>query len=195
MLDSVKDDLLSGNKKLIDMVIERAKRDFPEDIALIGLTGSFNTDDFHEKSDLDLIIINNTPRGRGISYCFILGDVGYDIYCTPWEARIKDLSNLESPMVSHLADLQILYCAKPEYMDKFNAYKQKAVDELAKPIGRACLDRAKKDIDKAKQEYANTMILNQTGDVRYAAGNMLYHTLNAIVSLNNTYSGAVLNGI
>jgi hypothetical protein len=49
------------------MVIERAKRDFPDDIAIIGLTGSFSTGDFHEKSDLDLININNTDRGWGIS--------------------------------------------------------------------------------------------------------------------------------
>nr|WP_246318128.1 nucleotidyltransferase domain-containing protein [Paenibacillus taichungensis] len=67
------------------MVIERAKRDFLDDIAIIGLTGSFSTGDFHEKSDLDLIIINNTERGWGISDCFILDDVGYDIYCTPFK--------------------------------------------------------------------------------------------------------------
>ena len=169
------------------MVIERAKRDFPEDIAIIGLSGSFSTGDYHEKSDLDLIIINNTPRGWEISFCFILGDVGYDIYCTPWETRIQAQSNLESPMISCLVDLQILYCAKPEYMDKLNIYIKRALDELAKPIGKPCLDRAEKDINKAKQEYANAMLSEQAGAVRYAAGSVLYHTLNAIVNMNNTY--------
>ncbi len=91
-----------------------------DDIAIIGLTGSFSTGDFHEKSDLDLIIINNNERGWGISYGFILDDVGYDIYCTPWETRIEAQANLTSPMISCLTDLQILYCAKPEYMDRFN---------------------------------------------------------------------------
>jgi hypothetical protein len=187
VVDGVRDELLSKNKKLIDMVIERAKRDFPDDIAIIGLTGSFNTGDYHEKSDLDLIIINDTPRGWEISFCFILGDVGYDIYCTPWETRIQAQSNLESPMISCLLELQILYCAKPEYMDRLNAYKKRALDELAKPIGKPCLDRAEKDIGKAKQEYANAMLSEQAGAVRYAAGGVLYHTINSIVNMNNTY--------
>ena len=83
MDDKTKQYLLEKNNKIINMVIERIKRDFPDDIAIIGLTGSFSTGDFHEKSDLDLVIINNTERGWGISAGFILEDVGYDIYCTP----------------------------------------------------------------------------------------------------------------
>lgn len=79
MDEKIKQKLLSKNEKLINMVIERAKRDFPDDIAIIGLTGSFNTGDFHEKSDLDLIIINNTERGWGIAAGFILDDIGYDM--------------------------------------------------------------------------------------------------------------------
>ena len=132
------------------MVIERAKRDFPDDIAVVGLTGSFNTGDFHEKSDLDLIIINNTKRGWEISSCFILDDVGYDIYCTPWETRIEDQANLNSPMISCLIDLEILYCAKPAYLEKINSYKNRALDTLAKPLGKECLERARKYIDIAK---------------------------------------------
>jgi len=59
MNEAMKQLLLSKNEKIINMVIERAKRDFLDDIAIIGLSGSFSTGDFHEKSDLDLIIINN----------------------------------------------------------------------------------------------------------------------------------------
>ena len=85
MDDNLRQKLFAKNKQLIDMVIERAKRDFPDDIALIGLTGSFSTNDFHEKSDLDLIIVNNNDKGWGIAECFIYDDVGYDIYCTTWD--------------------------------------------------------------------------------------------------------------
>ena len=187
MDDKTRNALLEKNQKIIDMVIERAKRDFPDDIAIIGLTGSFATGDYHEKSDLDLIIINDTPRGWEIAYCFILGDVGYDIYCTPWETRIEAESELSSPLVSHLVELKILYCAKPEFMEKFNAYRQRALDELAKPVGPACIERAKKNIDLAKREYANAAAANGTGAIRYAAGGVLYHSVNALASLNNTY--------
>ena len=187
MLDSVKEALLAKNQKLIDMVIKRAKRDFPEDIVLIGLTGSFSTGKFNEKSDLDLIIVNETERGWGIAAGFIFDDVGYDIYCTPWEPRILAQSKLESPMAGCLIDLQVLYCAKPEYLEKLNRYRQNALDLLNKPIGRECLDRARKSIDKAKQCYADAMIHDQIGPVRYAVGGVLYETVNALASLNNTY--------
>ena len=81
MDEDLRERLVSRNKRLLDMVIERAKRDFFDDIALIGVKGSFYTGDFHEKSDLDFFVVNNTDKGRGISYCFILDDIGYDIYC------------------------------------------------------------------------------------------------------------------
>lgn len=186
MDNMMKQKLKDKNEKLIDMVIERAKRDFTDDIAIIGLTGSFSTDDYHEKSDLDLIIINNTDRGWGLSTCFILEDVGYDIYCTPWES-IEAKANLENSGISCLVDLQILYCAKPEYMERFNTYRQKALDSLAKPIGRECIIRAKKHIDRAKQDYTNTLLTDDLGTVRYASCGVLYNLVNAITNLNNTY--------
>ena len=186
MDDMIKQKLKDKNEKLINMVIERAKRDFPDDIAIIGLTGSFSTDDYHEKSDLDLIIINNTDRGWELSTCFILEDVGYDIYCTPWES-IEAKANLEDPGISCLVDLQILYCAKPEYMERFNTYRQRALDSLAKPIGRECITRAKKHIDRAKQEYTNTLLTDDLGTVRYASCGVVYNLVNALTNLNNTY--------
>jgi len=182
----LKQKLEDKNKKLIDMVIERAKRDFPEDIALIGLTGSFSTGDFHEKSDLDLIIVNNTDRGWEIGSCFIYGDVGYDIYCTPWGTRLAAQATLDNPGVSSLTDLQVLYCAKPEYLEKFNALKQQAIDAMAKPIGIECITRAKKHIDLAKQNYADMMLSCDDNTVRYASSQLLYNLVNSIVDINNT---------
>ena len=182
----LKQKLMDKNKRLIDMVIERAKRDFSEDIALIGLTGSFNTGDFHEKSDLDLIIVNNTDRGWEISSCFILDDVGYDIYCTPWETKLAQQAVLDNPGVSSLTDLQILYCAKPEYLEKFNNLRQQALETMAKPIGVECIKRAKKHLDLAKQELADAMLAENMGASRYASSGVLYHLVNCLVNLNNT---------
>jgi hypothetical protein len=186
MDENTKKKLIEKNEKLINMVIERAKRDFPEDIAIIGLSGSFSTGDFHEKSDLDLIIINNTDRGWEISAGFILDDVGYDIYCTPWNTRIEAEANLESPMVSCLTNLKVLYCARPEYLERLKTYQKKALDELAKPIGLASLARAQKYINKAKQYYSEALLSDEIGAVRYASGKLAFEIINAINFLNNT---------
>ena len=186
MNDKLKQELLDKNSKLIDMVIERTKRDFTDDIALIGLTGSFSTNDFHEKSDLDLIIVNNTDKAWEMAECFIFDDVGYDIYCTSW----KDLEKkaiLENPGVSSLIDLQIIYYSKYEYLERFNHLKEKALQILAKPIQEDCFIRAKKHIDLAKQDYADSLIFEDIGAIRYSAGRVLYNIVNAIVNLNNTY--------
>ncbi|MFD2877431.1 hypothetical protein ACFTAO_17645 [Paenibacillus rhizoplanae] len=139
------------------------------------------------KSDLDLIIINNNNQGWGISSCFILGEVGYDIYCTPWETRIEEQAALESPMISSLIDLQVLYYAKPEDLEKLRVYQQRALDALAKPLGSDALERAKKWIDLAKQEYANICLTEDKGAVRLASAELVYNLVNALTHMNNTY--------
>ncbi len=187
METQTKQALMDKNQKLIDMIIERVKRDFPKDIAIIGLTGSFATGDYHEKSDLDLIIINNTERGWEIAETFILDGVGYDIYCTEWHVRVENEANLESPMVSHLLDLQILYCASPEDAERLQRYQQRARKRLSEPIGADCLGRAAKNLEHAKQSFAQLMLEEAIGKARYAAGLMLYDLFNAVVSMNNTY--------
>jgi len=179
--------IIDKNQKIIDMVVEKAKTKYPEDVDLIGLTGSFATGDFYEKSDLDLVIIINNDRGWGVSYTFILDDVGYDIYCTSWESGIKGQSNLDSVMISGLVDLQIVYVAKPEYMDKFNLYKQRSLDILNEPIGERCLNRASKSIDIAKQNYADMILLDDLGKVRYSSYEVVYNLIEAITHINNTY--------
>ncbi|WP_150267427.1 nucleotidyltransferase domain-containing protein [Paenibacillus tepidiphilus] len=186
MNESIVKQLNRKNEQFINMVIERAKRDFPEDIAIIGLTGSFATGDYHEKSDLDLIIINNTDNGWNISAGFILEDVGYDIYCTPWDSRIEAQARLESPMVSSLTNMKILYSAKPEDLERLKAYQQQALNELSKPVGAASLERALPFINNAKQFYADAMLADELGAVRYAAGKLSFEVMNAINCLNNS---------
>jgi hypothetical protein len=68
-----------------------------------------------------------------------------------------------------------------------NRYRQSALDLLNKPIGKECLERAGKIIDRAKQCYADAMLSDQPGAVRYAASGVLYESVNALTALNNTY--------
>jgi len=185
MTDTIKQKLFAKNQKLIDMVIERAKRDFPHDIALIGLTGSFATNDFHEKSDLDLIIVNNTDRGWQIGAGFIFDGVGYDIYCTPW-SNLEKKAELDCVGVSSLTDLQILYYASEEHLRRFNAMRQKALDKLAQGITAESISRADKHIALAKQDYADIMLSQDIGAIRYASSGVLYNIINSLVALNNT---------
>ncbi|MBI9013207.1 MAG: nucleotidyltransferase domain-containing protein [Clostridiales bacterium] len=187
MKPQIRQQLENKNQNLINMVLEKTKRDLVEDIAIIGLTGSFSRDDFHEKSDLDLIIINDTDKGWEIGSCFILDDVGYDIYCTPWHSRLKEQSNLESFAAGSLIDLEIIYYKNDESLKRFKTLQQIALDKLSKPIGKECLDRADKTFEKAKIFYADLFIEDQLNTIRYASSNMLFELINTLVNINNTY--------
>ena len=174
------------NQKLIDMVIQRAKRDFPDDIALIGLTGSFSTDDFHAHSDLDLIIVNNNGNGWNIGDCFILDEVGYDIYCTPWE-KLEEMARLETPYLSILTDLKILYVADEIHEKRFKELQEKALISLAQPLNKDTIARAKIYLDNAKRIFTDIILAEEIGEIRYQASSLVYEIVNTVVALNNTY--------
>ena len=185
MDEAIKKKLIEKNDKLINMVIERVTRDFFDDIVLIGLTGSFSHNDFHEKSDLDLCIVHNTVSFGKLWDTFIFDGVGYSFTYISWD-NLESKAALERIGVSALIDLQIIYCSKPVYLDRLNALKEKAIKLMAEPINKNALDRAKKHIDFAKQEYTNAMLSNCIGTVRYASSRLLFNLINALVSLNNT---------
>lgn len=132
MDDSMKKTLADKNNKLIDMVIERIKRDFIDDIVLVGLTGSFLHGDFNQKSDLDLVIIHDTARFGKLWETFIFDDVSYSFFYISW-SNLERKAALENVGVSGLTDTQIIYSAKSEYLEKFNALKEKAITLMAKP--------------------------------------------------------------
>lgn len=185
MDETVEARLLERNRRIIAMVVERAKRDFPDDIAIVGLTGSFTTGDHHEGSDLDLVIVNNSDRGWGIADTFILGDVGFDLYCTPWTS-LEAKSRLEDAGVSTLTDMQVHYTARPEDLDRLRSLQRRARDLLSQPVGRASLDRARPHLAKARQALADAMLAGEPGPVRFAAANVVHHVVNALISINNT---------
>jgi len=185
MDDAIKMKLFEKNKKLINMVIERVRRDFFDDIVLIGLTGSFSHNDFYEKSDLDLCIVHNAVSFGKLWDTFIFDDVGYSFTYISWD-NLESKASLERVGVSSLTNLQIIYYAKPEYLDRINILKEKAIKLMAEPINKNTLERAKKHIDLAKQEYANAMLSSCIGTVRYSSSRLLFNLINALVSLNNT---------
>ena len=110
--------LESRNSKIIEAVIEKSKTVCPDSIALIGITGSFCTGDFHEKSDLDLCIIINDENGWKVASCFILDKVAHDIYCTPWK-KLDAMAEYTDPYIVKLLDLDIVYCAHDQHLERY----------------------------------------------------------------------------
>lgn len=176
------------NKKIIDAVIKKADTVCPGALALIGIYGSFMTGDFHEKSDLDLLIVINDDRGWQLGCSFIQDDlqVGHDIYCTTWE-QLQNDAGYEHPNISKLMDATIVYCADEKYMERLEALRQMAKDILAAPFSEKDYTKAEKLLKEAQHHYTMAMISGRMPDILDGAGSVIYYIENAIAMLNKQY--------
>lgn len=176
------------NKKIIDAVISKANVVCPGSLALIGITGSFMTGDFYEKSDLDLLILINDDRGWQLGCSMIQDDlqVGHDIYCTKWEDLQYD-AKYEHPHISKLMDAKIVYCADEKYKEQLDVLRQKAKDILETPFSLEDYEKAEKVLKEAEHCYAMAMSSDDNSKVLEWAGGAVYYVENAIAMLNKQY--------
>lgn len=176
------------NKKIIDAVIEKANKVCPESLAMIGIYGSFATGDFHEKSDLDLLVLINDNNGWQLGCTFIQDDleVGHDIYCTTWEALEED-SLYNSPHISKLMDSQIVYCTDEKYADRLQALREKVKNTLSAPLSKEDYVKAENMLKEAEHFYLSALISEEITDIRVQAGYTIYYVENAVAMLNKKY--------
>ena len=185
---NVMNDFEVRNQKIIDAIIEKANRDCPGSLALIGIYGSFATGDFYEKSDLDLLVLINDDAGWQLGCAFIQEDlgVGHDIYCTTWES-LQENSLYNNPNISKLMHSKIVYCADDKYIDRLESLRQKVNDNLLKPFSKEDYTKAENLLKEAEHYYMMTMIAENMADVWVQAGNTIYYIENAIEMLNKKY--------
>lgn len=181
-------DLETRNQKIINAIIEKANRACPESLALIGIYGSFETGDFYERSDLDLLVLINDEKGWQLGCTFIQEDleVGHDIYCTTWENLQKD-SLYNSPNISKLMDSKIVYCTDEKYIEKLESLRKTVTDHLLSPLSREDYIKAENMMKEAEHFYLMTTIAEDMSDVWIQAGKTIYYVENAIAMLNKKY--------
>lgn len=176
------------NQKIINAVIEKANRICPGSLALIGIYGSFATGDFHEKSDLDLLVLINDDIGWQLGCTFIQDDmeVGHDIYCTTWEDLEKD-SLYKNPNISKLMDSKIVYYADEKYIEKLKSLREKVNDTLSAPMSKEDYIKAENMMKEAEHFYLSAVISEDITDIRVQAGYAVYYIENAVAMLNKKY--------
>lgn len=176
------------NQKIINAVIEKAKKTCPESLALIGIYGSFATGDVHEKSDLDLLILINDDKGWQLGSTFIQDDlsVGHDIYCTTWE-DLQKAAMYSTPNISKLMDSQIVYCSDEKYRAELEKLRQKAAEILQKPFSAEDYTKAENMLKEAEHFYMSAITAEKIADIRTQTGYALYYIKNAVAMLNKKY--------
>lgn len=118
-----KQKLYLRNQKIIEIVLQKIKNDCFGAVDLIGIGGSFCNGDFYSKSDLDLVIISNHKSAKCLDMCFILDEIGFDIYTQDWN-RFERMSEYHHPYVTKLLDLNIVYCKEKSVLEKYHFYQK-----------------------------------------------------------------------
>lgn len=155
---------------------------------MIGIYGSFESGDFYEKSDLDLLVLINDDNGRQLSCTFIQDDlrVGHDIYCTTWDNLEYD-ALYNNPNISKLMDSKIVYYADAKYLEKLETLRKKVKDSLSAPLSKEDWLKAEKMMKEAEHFYLMTMLAEDMPDIRVQAGYTVYYIENAVAMLNKKY--------
>lgn len=176
------------NQKIINAVIKKADKVCPGSLAMIGIYGSFLTGDIREGSDLDLLVLINDERGRGLSRAFIQDDlgVGHDIYCTSWE-DLEEASLYNDPNISKLMDSRVVYCADAEHLKRLEALRKRARNILSSPFSYEDYVKAEKTLKEAEHFYLSAMTADNISDMRARSGYALYYLENAVAMLNKKY--------
>jgi predicted nucleotidyltransferase len=182
----IKEALLVRNERIIQAVIEKSRRVCLGSVALIGIYGSFASDDIHEKSDLDLFIVINDPDGYKIASCFILGDVAHDVYCTTWE-QLEEMARYSNPYISRLVDLKIVYCPDDKYRQKFLELRDAVGKRLASPFDESDLQNIKVHFEEAQRSYADVMMSKKPERAKYASARLIHHSEMIVYLMSKSY--------
>ncbi len=143
-------DIPEDKQKIIKALLNKIENKYKDDIALVVCYGSYIKGSPHLYSDVDFFFIPKTDRGYEMSSQFIIDDIGYDFWPLSWE-RAQRIANFEEPLVSIIADGEIIYYHKREDLKKFNSLKQRLKELTQNKENKKILkSRAGKLLEKAK---------------------------------------------
>ncbi|MEE3343422.1 MAG: GNAT family N-acetyltransferase [Bacilli bacterium] len=164
--------LFSYNNNIINKIMEKIKFEYPDSVDMIAVAGSFCSQLFHEKSDLDLLIIANNNIDS-LSICFILDGIGQDIHYKYWK-ELEHMSDYNNMFVTKLKDLNIVYYRNNDVLEKYKQLQDKLNKNMDNDI------RNNKTINK----YLTSIIEKK-------------NSIKAINNLNDCYKivGSIMNDI
>ena len=174
------------NRELIAIFLEKIQGEYRDDVDVVGVCGSFFTGNFHEKSDLDLLVVVNKDRGSGFSRCFILDGVGFDFYGSPW-SKLERMPCYDHTFLSHLIDVDVVYFRDVACKDRFLHLRQQGLQMLEGPVTLQLIKAAAKQLDHASLAYGHLMLADDIGAARQSAGLLVQRVADAVCILNHNY--------
>lgn len=179
-------ELRASHEKMIKAVLEKARRCCPDGLDLLGVYGSAATGDMHEKSDLDLLIVPSAEEaGRQLARTFILDDeqVGYDLYCTSWEA-LEDDAECGHSQLGKLMDSVIVYEKDGSVRERLEALRSRASGILASDER---FGKAREASERMRMPYADALLSGTMAEKRAYAAYVISLSLDAVMLYNGRY--------
>lgn len=173
------------HKKIVDAVMEKARKECSGAVDFVGIYGSVCTGDIHERSDLDLLILINDPKGYALSKAFILDDVGigYDIYCATWESLTDD-ANCGHAHISRLMDCEAVYVRDESVTERLESLKNLAREVLGSDKRFEVIAGIREELCKI---YGRAFVAETIGQLRGWAAYMITRSLDAVMLWNGVY--------
>lgn len=172
---------------IVDALLGRLEAEFPDDIAIMACYGSYITGMPTRVSDIDFYFIPSTPRGYRMSYQFIIGGIGYDLWPLSWE-RAEQIANFDELLVSVIADANVVYYRNSEDLDRFNSLKHKVREHMEPQNRPILLRKAGAMLDRAKRLFFDACASD--GDLRQVllcSSGILEYVLAALAFANSSY--------
>lgn len=121
------------NSNLARWIAQKVETDYPQDISLVCIYGSYINGTMNKMSDLDCYFIPKNEKSDSFARTFLIDGVGYDIFPMTWE-RLEAISRLEGGMQPLLGDVKILYAASREELSRFRELQSQLKQKLADPV-------------------------------------------------------------
>lgn len=190
--DKLTNKIFDRNKKILKEVMSKIDRTCPNAIDMVAIGGSFASNEYYEKSDLDIVIIRNNEEAKEISTSFIMDDIGYDIYTSSWD-DLKNISKYENPYVSKLKQLDIIYTKNDEVKEKYKELQADLNDNMHND--ELIKSNISKLFSKILSNYNDIMNCENISNAYKILGNFMYNLENIFYLLNGKYIEHGVKGI
>lgn len=169
-----------GVMQAAELLVEKIKTDYKDDIALVVIMGSYVYGETHSRSDLDLFFVPNTERGYNLGFTFIIDKIGFDFWPISWE-RLERIANFEERITSIITEGKVIYYSSESDIERFNQIKNKALTTSDK---KEFLNKASKRFHEVYKIYWRLLHGHNISDVRKYAIDIIQETAYTIALLN-----------
>lgn len=172
------------NEKLVAWIEQKVKSEYPNDISLVLIYGSYINGTANAKSDIDCYFIPKTKRGYQMATTFIIDDIGYDIFPMDWN-RVENIANLKEVLLPLVGDVKILYSASENDLARFHQLQAKMRENLASVQVTRTI--AQEKIESAYELYQEMSRSNCLSEIRKLAGLLIMYLADAVMIYNQDY--------